>query len=77
MKNFYLNYRKDFVRNLRDYFMERIELNKKNGREYKSLEREVFYMTARLLKPGVSADVMGSAPASDKTYDWQKRKDLQ
>lgn len=77
MKNFYTQFHKDFVRDMRDYFMSRIETNKKHGREYKSLEREVFYMTARLLKPDVGVDVMGSIPDSDQTYDWQKRKDLQ
>lgn len=77
MKNFYTQFHKDFVRQMREYFLARIETNKKRGREYKSLEREIFYMTSRLLLPDVKSDVMGIPTKSDKTYDWQKRKDLQ
>ena len=65
MTNFYKRLDQESVVKIRKYFMKRIAMNKKMGHEYKSLERELFLMTACLIEP------------VEEEYDWQKRKDLQ
>lgn len=77
MKNFYNNYSREFIQNLRLYFLELIKIAKKNHREYKSMEHEVFKMTARLLKTDPKTDCLGTPSPSTEEFDWQKRKDLQ
>lgn len=77
MKNFYTNCSKDFVQGLRAYFLDMISDAKKHHREYKTLEREVFKMTARLLKQDPTADCLGTPSSATEEFDWQNRKDLQ
>jgi hypothetical protein len=77
MKNIYQNYSKQVISEMREYFLELIADAKRNHREYKSLEREVFKMTARLLKSDPDADCLGTPTTDTLVYDWQKRRDLQ
>lgn len=77
MKNIYQNYSKQVISEIRVYFLELIADAKRNHREYKSLEREVFKMTARLLKSDPSVDCLGTPITDTEEYDWQKRRDLQ
>lgn len=79
MTNFYNNCSRDFVQKMRAYFLDMIAEAKRHHREYKTLEREVFKMTARLLRPDPDIEKCLGVPASTfgEEYDWQNRKDLQ
>lgn len=77
MTNFYNDYSEKVVRELRAYFLELVAESKKHHREYKTLEREVFKMTARLLKKKTDVDCLGTPTDTSEIFNWQNRKDLQ
>lgn len=78
MANFYTDCSTALVQRLRLYFLELIKESKRHHREYKTLEREVYKMTARLLQPQPNVDkCFGKGTDNVLEYDWQSRKDLQ